>query len=1185
MRSLQAPLLQSDTFCRMTEALKKEGSLVRIENLTDSARGHLTDALGASAKTRVIVTYSDKRAAEIAEDYTFYDRDTVLFPAKDLIFYEADIHAGEIMRRRMQAIRKIIEGGRLTLVTTLSAFMTPQLTPDVFRAHTLRIEKGKPLPVKDMAAQLVTMGYQRTHQVEGGGQFAVRGDIIDIFDLTMDNPVRIERWGDEVDSIRLFDRESQRSIEPLAQIDLFPAREMILTTERLERGLKIIEDETADRVSALYESLHTEEAARLRRLVDTLKEELLTLSVQVNLEPYIRYFYEEVCCLADLFDTEDTLFVIDDPARCLMHARAVEEEFRESMTHRASIGFLLPGQMDLIFPASVISARLARFRRVQAETLLSSGEDALFGEEEGAAPVFSFEVQGIAPYNNSFDTLIKDLKRYRREGYCVVILSGSRSRAKRLVEDLRDHDVTAFYAEDPNRVLQSGEIMTYYGRLRQGFAYTALKLAVISESDIFTVKKEKKRKKKRFSGDAINDFSDLKIGDYVVHEDHGIGIYRGVEQVEVEKTLKDYLKIEYADGGNLYIAATGLSVIQKYASGEAGEKKHTVKCNRLGSGDWARAKAKVRSALDEVAQDLIALYAARSKTKGYAFGADTVWQQEFEEAFPYEETADQLAAIAEMKKDMESAHVMDRLLCGDVGFGKTEVAIRGAFKAVQDSKQVAVLVPTTILAQQHYNTFQARLRDFPVRIALLSRFRTAREQKKTIEDLKTGVVDIVIGTHRLLSGDVAYKDLGLLIVDEEQRFGVRHKEKIKQIKTSVDVLTLSATPIPRTLHMSLIGIRDMSLLTEPPSDRLPIQTFVCEHNDAMVREAVMRELSRGGQVYYVYNRVNTIADVTARLKALVPEARIAFAHGQMQESELEKIMYDFIAGDIDVLVSTVIIETGLDIPNVNTMIVHDSDKMGLAQLYQLRGRVGRSSRTAYAFLMYKRERILREVAEKRLNAIREFTDLGSGYRIAMRDLEIRGAGNLLGTRQSGHMAAVGYEMYCRMLEEALKTLKGEMTPAEAYFSTGVDLNVDAYIPETYILNEEQKLEIYKRIAALTDATQGEEIRDELTDRFGALPASVDNLIRISYLRMRAHALYITDIRGAEKEITFSMKPDAPIDPAGIPQMIARYRGALAFHSGVKPAFTYRSRRGDATSLLVRTEEIITSMEATWGIGA
>ena len=641
----------------------------------------------------------------------------------------------------------------------------------------------------------------------------------------------------------------------------------------------------------------------------------------------------------------------------------------------------------------------------------------------------------------------------------------------------------------------------------------------------------------------------------MVHESHGLGIYRGIEKIEVDKTEKDYIKIEYAGGGNLYILATQLEQIQKYAG--AGAKK--PKLNKLGGQEWNKTKSRVRGAVKEIAEDLVKLYAVRQNEQGFAFGPDTVWQKEFEEMFPFEETEDQDLAIAATKADMESTKIMDRLICGDVGYGKTEIAIRAAFKAVQDGKQVAFLVPTTILAQQHYNNFVQRMKDFPVNIDLLCRFRSSAEQKKTIEKLKKGQVDIIIGTHRLLSKDVVYKDLGLLIIDEEQRFGVAHKEKIKQLKTNIDVLTLTATPIPRTLHMSLIGIRDMSVLEEPPMDRVPIQTYVMEYNEELVREAISRELARGGQAYFVYNRVREIADVATKIAELVPEANVAYAHGQMKETELENIMYRFINGEIDVLVSTTIIETGLDISNVNTMIIHDADNMGLSQLYQLRGRVGRSNRTAYAFLMYKRDKMLKEVAEKRLAAIKEYTELGSGFKIAMRDLEIRGAGSLLGERQHGHMEAVGYDLYCKMLNKAVKEAKG--IAVEESFDTSIDIVIDAYIPMGYIPNELQKLDIYKRIADIETQEETEEMTEELIDRFGDPPKSVENLLYIAKIKSMAHRLYFTEVAQKGESVRFTLYEKARIDVAKIPELVAAYGQKVTFTADPKnPYFTYHLKK-------------------------
>ncbi len=1171
MQALLTPLHELAEFEEIKELLKK-GQSAALTGCVESQKLHMIYGLSDGFSCKVIVTYSDLRAREIYEEYKFYDRNVMLYPAKDLIFYQADIHGNKLTAERVRALRRISQGRPLTLVTTFAALMTPQRRWDEEK-DTVYVDKRTSVDEQELERKLCSMGYEKSYQVEAPGQFSVRGGIIDIFDLTEENPYRIELWGDEVESIRSFDILSQRSIEQLTGIRIYPATEFVLTTEQLKAGFAEIEKDAQKQEKMFRDGFQTEEAHRISVQIKGLKEQVFEFGNTSGLEGYIRYFYgeEELQSLACLLP-QSHCFFLDEPSRIRQHAEAVETEFRESMSHRAEKGYILPGQMDVLYGTEQVSAYLQKGALVTLAALELS--NPLLKTERR----FDVSAKSIAPYNNSFEALVKDLKRYKKEGYRVLLLSGSRTRAARLAEDLRDQELTAVYSQDPAREVQPGEILTYYGHVEKGFEYPLIKFVVLSESDIFGAGRKKKKSRPKYEGQKIKDFSELKVGDYVVHESHGLGIYRGIEKVEVEKVVKDYLKIEYRDGGNLYILATGLDVLQKYASADAKQPR----LNKLGTQEWTKTKTKVRTAVEEVAKDLVELYARRQQSEGYVYGPDTVWQKEFEEMFPFEETEDQLAAIADTKSDMESRRIMDRLICGDVGYGKTEIAIRAAFKAVQEGKQVVYLVPTTILAQQHYNTFTQRMKDFPVRIELLSRFRSAASQKKTIEELKKGMVDIVIGTHRVLSADVGYKDLGLLIIDEEQRFGVAHKEKIKKLKENVDVLTLTATPIPRTLHMSLIGIRDMSVLEEAPEDRLPIQTFVCEYNEEMVREAILREMARNGQVFYVYNRINNIADVAAQLRKLVPEATVEYAHGQMKEQELEHIMYDFINGETDVLVSTTIIETGLDISNVNTIIIHDSDNMGLSQLYQLRGRVGRSNRTAYAFLMYRRDKMLKEVAEKRLAAIKEFTELGSGFKIAMRDLEIRGAGNLLGRLQHGHMEAVGYDLYCKMLNEAVKGLKG--IPTIEDFTTVVDMDVDAYIPAEYIVNEVQKLDIYKRIAGIENERERDDMKDELLDRFGAIPKSVENLLRIALIRVRAHSLYMTEIKGKNERITFTFRPDAPIDPLSIPELLKAHRDRLLFTAYGTPYFTWKYRRTglvekDAELLLNDTETLLAEMAA------
>lgn len=1174
MNALLAPLKEISDFEELQKQLYKEEGCVALTGCVESQKLHMIHGLSDGVfHNKLIVTYSDLRMKELLEDEQFYDKDVISYPARDLIFYQADIHGNQLTKERIRCLRRILEDKPVTVVTTFSSLMTPQLPVEIWKQYMITIDGKSVIDERKLAERLVEMGYEKAYQVEAPGQFSIRGGIVDIFDLTEENPYRIELWGDEIESIRSFDVMSQRSIEKLSSVTVFPATELILSVEQLESGMKKLQKEAAHVEKKFREEFRTEEAHRISTHVRELREQVLEFRNMANLDGYINYFCEETVSFLELFDLSETVIFMDEPAHIAEHAGAVETEFRESMIGRAEKGYILPGQMELLYSVEQTAAKLQKghvafVSALEMKNILTS---------RLLKPAFRSDmtVKSISSYNNSFEALVQDLKRYKKNKYRILLLSGSRTRAQRLAKDLQDAELTAFYSEDPDRELLPGEIMTYYGHTQRGFEYPLLKFAMISESDIFGSGKKKRKKKKTYEGRKINDFQELAIGDYVVHENHGLGIYRGIEKVEVDKVVKDYIKIEYRDGGNLYVLATGLDAIQKYASADAKQPK----LNKLGTQEWTKTKSKVRAATGEVAKDLVALYAARQQKNGFSYGKDTVWQREFEELFPFEETEDQLQAIEATKRDMESTKIMDRLICGDVGYGKTEIAIRAAFKAVQEGKQVVYLVPTTILAQQHYNTFVQRMKDFPVRIDMLSRFRTSAEQKKTITDLKKGFVDIVIGTHRVLSKDVEYKDLGLLIIDEEQRFGVAHKEKIKKMKENIDVLTLTATPIPRTLHMSLIGIRDMSVLEEAPNDRLPIQTYVMEYNEEMVREAIVRELSRDGQVYYVYNRVNNIADVAARIGELVPEANVAFAHGQMQERELEQIMYDFINREIDVLVSTTIIETGLDIPNVNTMIIHDSDNMGLSQLYQLRGRVGRSNRTAYAFLLYKKDKMLKEIAEKRLSAIREFTDLGSGFKIAMRDLEIRGAGNLLGSSQHGHMQAVGYDLYCKMLNEEVKKLKGVSTKED--FLTTVELDADAYLPPSYIVNEVQKLEIYKRIAGIENQAECDDMKEELLDRFGELPPAAEHLLRIAMIRVAAHRLDMTELTGKNGMISFTLKEDAGIRIENIPALLAACPG-LSFQAKMRN-FTFRYQKcgmaeRDERTLLDSTEQLLTTMQ-------
>ena len=1112
MKALLAPLAELADYEEIRKNRTKENGMIQISGCVNTQKIHLLSGIGSGCGYKLVVFSNEEKAKKAYEEYLLFGEETYLYPARDLLFYYADIKGKTLTNRRMEVLRAIAEKKKeepVTVITTMDAFLDGIISPDEIQKNRIHITGEDTVDLTKLEQDLTALGYERESQIEAPGQFAVRGGIIDVFPLAEEMPVRIELWGDEIDSIRMFDAKSQRSIENISEITIYPASENCFGNN--------------------------------------------------GLVSFLKYFPEN-----------ETLLFYDEPHRLQETAETVEAEYTESLKNRADAGMKEEGEEELrVFQTKDIISEMNRYSGIGLTTLES--KCGLFKVRS----VYTVQAKGVNPYNNSFELLTRDLKRLKRNGYRVVLLSGSRTRAKRLAEDLRDYDLSSFYSEDMQREVKPGEIMAAYGYASEGYEYPMLKFVVISESDIFG-RKKKKKKRKKYEGQRIQDFAELKPGDYVVHENHGIGVYKGIEKIEVEKIVKDYMKIVYAEGGVLYIPVAQMDLIQKYAGADA--KKPRL--NKLGTIQWGKTKSQVKKAVQIVAKDLVELYAVRQQSEGFVYGPDTVWQKEFEEMFPFEETDDQLQAIEDTKHDMESKKIMDRLICGDVGYGKTEIAIRAAFKAVQEGKQVVCLVPTTILAQQHYNTFVQRLKEFPVRIDLLCRFGSAAEQKKTIEDTKKGFVDILVGTHRVLSKDVVFKDLGLLIIDEEQRFGVTHKEKIKKLKENIDVLTLTATPIPRTLHMSLIGIRDMSVLEEAPNERMPIQTYVMEYNDEMVREAITRELARDGQVYYVYNRVNDIADVAGRIQSLVPDANVAFAHGQMKERELEDIMYDFINGDIDVLVSTTIIETGLDIPNANTMIIQDADRFGLSQLYQLRGRVGRSNRMAYAFLLYQRDKLLKEVAEKRLSAIREFTDLGSGIKIAMRDLEIRGAGNLLGEAQSGHMEAVGYDLYCKMLNEAVRQLKGG--PEAETFTTLIDLNVDAYIPEYYIKNEYQKLDIYKRIAAIESEEELEDMTEELIDRFGDIPKKVQQLLVIASLKSLAHSVYVTAIEQKGEEIRFTMYEKAKIDPSGIPKFLDSYKNDLIFRAEEPPYFLYcrkgRNKKSNTENVLDTVRRILEDLK-------
>lgn len=1145
MGVLAEPLWKLQSFLNIRKAMEKNKYPISISGCVNSQKGHLISNLAENNSCRLVLTYREDKAAELYEDLCFFDRNTVLYPGKDLLFYSADIHSNHTVKNRMRVLRRLLSGEPLTIVAGIDALMEKMVSRKEFLSQRLLVDYDTMLETDALRIKLVEMGYVSSGLAENPGEFSIRGDIVDIFPLTAECPVRIELWGDEVDSIRSFDAESQRSIENLEKIVLYPASGIVLPKKKVPDAIRQMKEEYEHQKLIFQKNKKRAEKERLRKMVEAAEEELTSLGTTLGSESLLSYFYEETDSLLGYLP-EDTMVFLDESHRVLEKARVSETEYALSMENRLEGGYILPGQAELIYSYEELLCRLMDYPLLLLDTMQQ--------KPELPRPVteYTMNVKSIYSYQSSFDQLIHDLEQWKRDKYEMILMSSSPTRAKRLAADIREYGLLAWYSEDYEKEVQPGEIMVTSGRLYSGFEYPEIPFVVLTEKDIFKDRSQKKRRrKKQYEGQQIQSITDISIGDYVVHERYGLGIYRGIEQIESDGAAKDYINIEYRDSSNLFIPAAQLELIQKYSN--AGSRK--PKLNRLGGNEWEKTKSRVRSQIQIAAKDLVALYAERQAREGFAYSKDTVWQTEFEELFPYEETEDQLTAIEDTKRDMESHRIMDRLICGDVGYGKTEIAIRAAFKAVMDSKQVVYLVPTTILAQQHYNSFVERMEHYPITIRMLSRFCTAKEVREIKTGLKKGSVDIVIGTHKVLSKSIEYKNLGLLIIDEEQRFGVKQKERIKQLKKDVDVLALSATPIPRTLHMSLAGIRDMSVLEVPPVDRRAVQTYVLEYNEEMVREAIEREVARGGQVFYVYNRVSDIEDMAARVQRIAPKVHVGYAHGQMRERQLENIMFSFINKEIDVLVSTTIIETGLDISNANTIIIHDAHRFGLSQLYQLRGRVGRSNRTAYAFLMYRRDTILKEEAEKRLKAIREFTDLGSGFKIAMRDLEIRGAGNLLGAEQSGHMEAVGYDLYCKMLNESVRQIKGEQRDEDT-FQTSVELSLDAYIPAAYVPNESQKLELYKRISYIESQEEYEDMVEELTDRYGDVPGSLLRLMDVALLKAMAHEAWIMSIEQKGTQIFFTMNPQAKVRVEEIDAFLKEHHGKMRIKPAVHPIFFY-----------------------------
>lgn len=1076
-----------------------------VAGLSGSSRGMLIASVYNQTKRSIlVVTYNLLQAQKLYEDITNFlsEEEVFLYPANELIAAEISISSPELRAQRIDALNHWTNYNQGIVIVPMGGFRKLLPPKEIWQKYQLSFTVGNDLDLEMTVRQLVAMGYTRTEMVSAPGEFSLRGGIVDIYPLTESDPIRIELFDTDIDSIRTFSIENQKSLKKVQSVQIGPASELILEPADINRMADLLDE-------GLRSSLNKMKSEKAKNLLlQNVGAEVEQLRSGLKVDTIYKYSslaYEKPASLLDYIPSGGLVF-LDEISRIQEIAASLEGEELEWFTSLLDEGEIVHDvQLSFSF----------------ADLMASSAKNMIYMSlflrhvpHTNPQNIINFSCKQMQNFHGQMNVFKAEIERWKKANYSVVVLGPDEERMSKLRRVLEDYEIEAAELSETSSVLE-GKVQIAKGNLNSGFELPMQKLAVITEQELFNKRTKKSTRKQKISNaERIKNYSELKIGDYVVHVNHGIGKYLGIETLEINGVHKDYLNIRYQGSDQLFVPVDQIDLIQKYVASEGKEPK----LYKLGGNDWKRVKSKVQSSVQDIADDLIKLYAEREASKGFAFSPDGDLQREFETSFAYNETEDQLRSIEEIKKDMERERPMDRLLCGDVGYGKTEVAIRAAFKAVADGKQVAILVPTTILAQQHYETIRERFQDYPVSIGLLNRFRTRKQQTETLKGLKAGTVDIVVGTHRLLSKDVQYRDLGLLIVDEEQRFGVTHKEKIKQLKANIDVLTLTATPIPRTLHMSMLGVRDLSVIETPPENRFPVQTYVMEYNGVLVREAIERELARDGQVYFLYNRVEDIASKAEEISMLVPDARVVYAHGRMSEQELESVMISFLEGEYDVLVSTTIIETGVDIPNVNTLIVHDADKMGLSQLYQLRGRVGRSNRVAYAYFTYRKDKVLTEVAEKRLQAIKEFTELGSGFKIAMRDLSIRGAGNLLGAEQHGFIDSVGFDLYSQMLKEAIDqriTIEPHAVPVQP---VEIDLQVDAYLPDSYIVDSNQKIEMYKKFRGVTSLEEVAELQDEMIDRFGEYPKEVEYLFAVATIKVYAQLSKVDSIKQQKQEI-------------------------------------------------------------------
>ena len=1147
MNLILKELEKSSKYNDFIKNIENKTSPIAISGLTGVAEtGLLASVLEKTKRPILLITYNDIQAQSLVKDLKFFTENVTFLPKKEIVTYDYVAESKNLPYERIEVLNKIYKKQKQIIVTSIETVKQKMIPKEVLYKNILNFKVGDICKLEELKQKLVDLGYERFDLIDGRGEFCIRGGIVDI-SVTDTIGIRIELWGDEIDSIRHFNIISQRSIDNIEKIEIFPAHEYVLeiSIEQVEKNInqKIYKEDVEGKVE------------------DDL-EQIRNGNYISKINRYFNAFYKNPETILDYLDSKYLVFV-DEINKILQRSNNIELDNENTIKALVEKTRMIPDALKSYLETDKIINSIERYQTIYLDKL----DDKL----KNGIERYDFKYKELNYFKSGIDLFINDINNFRKENKKVYIVVDTKEKAEKIKKMLEEYDILSIYQEKLNQTIVNGDTNTVIitlGNLSKGFYSFDLNQIVIVASELVdATRRSKKQKTEKFKQGQKVVFADLKVGDYVVHKKYGIGIYIGVNTIKADGITRDYIKIKYFGDDILYIPTNSLDEIRKYVGGE----EINLKLNKLGSKEWEKTTNKVRNNLRTVAKELIELYARREKAKGHAFSKDNEWQKQFEEEFPYVETDDQLRCIDEVKKDMENEKPMDRLLCGDVGYGKTEVAIRAAFKAVMDHKQVVYLAPTTVLAKQQYETFKERMKDFPIKIDVLNRFRTTKEKNQIIKNLKLGEIDILVGTHRVLGKDVEFKDLGFLIIDEEQRFGVKAKEKIKEYKTNVDVLTMTATPIPRTLHMSIVGVRDMSVIYEPPQNRKPVQTYVFEYDEEVIKEAITKELERNGQVFYLFNKVDDIELKADKVSRLVPEARVGYAHGRMSGGEIEDIMNDFVEGNINVLVCTTILESGIDIPNANTIIIENADRIGLAQLYQLRGRVGRADRQGYAYITYRKDKMLSEVADKRLKAIKEFTEFGSGFKIAMRDLEIRGAGSLIGEVQHGHLEEVGYDTYCRILDEVLKEEQG--IKVEEEIECQIDLNVTSYIPDSFISDQNQKIEIYQDIALCKTEEDISNVIDEIIDRFGNMPDEIENLLEISRIKQLAKKKFLVKIQSKRNSVVFTYDTNR-FDNNILSDLIKKYGNRINFSSGLKPMITLKIEKQGEKGLLQEVKEFL-----------